>query len=235
MVEKLSGLAGMLHHHSLTKDKFMYLVRDCVEVYLNFNLTVRGLTFTKKAGRELLDQLIGICTNWIQIQEIQRKEYLKFDRSALLSVVLVQIEKHFGARYSIKEILAHKQMEQKKKGQKQGPSFLDRRAQFKLSEAEEKISRKSLQLQIIHRQCLQDGGTTDILSSQSAHTLQVVPTLSKVEAARMEMLESRIRESPYTYSQALRSAQAEADEQKASNVLREAREKRCQQERYIKE
>jgi hypothetical protein len=35
----------------------------------------------------------------------------------------------------------------------------------------------------------------------------------------MEMLESRIRQNPYTYSQAVRSAQAEADEQKASNVL----------------
>jgi hypothetical protein len=66
-VEKLSGLAGMLHHHSLTKDKSMYIVKDCVEVYLNFNLTVRGLTFTKKDSRELLDQLVGICSNWISI------------------------------------------------------------------------------------------------------------------------------------------------------------------------
>jgi hypothetical protein len=153
-VEKLSGLAEMLHHHSLTKDKSTYLVNDCVEVYLNFNLTLRGLTFTKKDGRQLLDQLVGICTNWIRIQEIQRKEYLKFDRAALLSVILIQIEKHFRARYSIKEVLAHQQLEQKQKWQRQGPSFLERRAQFKLSEAEEKVARKSLQLQIIHRQCL---------------------------------------------------------------------------------
>ena len=66
-VEKLSGLAEMLHHHSLTKDKSTYLVNDCVEVYLNFNLTLRGLTYTKKDGRQLLDQLVGICGNWISI------------------------------------------------------------------------------------------------------------------------------------------------------------------------
>ena len=87
--DKLSRFVRLIYSTFMLQDKGTLPIKVCSKAYINTVWAGNRMKPSRETCRELLNEIVAICTNWISIKDIEGKEYVKLDRQALLSVVLV--------------------------------------------------------------------------------------------------------------------------------------------------